>query len=105
MQEFKVGDKVSIEGILSDNKDNYYPLELTFEHLASSLSFTKDGKLHLKDKEPVLKLIERPRTSKYVEISDVDFESIIEDYKQDFQHRDVTSLIQRLKEQLFGDQK
>lgn len=60
--DFKVGDKVKIEGIIIDNDDNpVYPLTVGFKCGAVLFSITKNGRLYF-DKEIYVDLIERPKT-------------------------------------------
>jgi hypothetical protein len=59
--EFKVGDRVIIEGVLKDNSnDKKYPLVLEIEGITFG-TFTLDGKVFEEDEKPILKLIERPK--------------------------------------------
>lgn len=102
---FQVGDKVKIEDILVANNNNRcttYPLKIELGDV--DLEFTEDGRYYV-GSSVLLQLIERPKLPKIIELSDDKFESIIEDYKQDYQHRDVTSLLERLRKELFGDKK
>lgn len=59
--EFKVGDRVKIEGILESNDSSMsYPLKLQLNNGSSMMIFTSKGELFI-DSGIVLNLIERPK--------------------------------------------
>jgi hypothetical protein len=57
--EFKVGDRVCIEGFLEPFNSNDYPFILRTK--GGSITVTKYGNFMIGNRTPILKLIERPK--------------------------------------------